>query len=516
MGWHNINTRLIVGAVVVLLEVFATGESAQRSEDDFNCPDVHIGFYPHLYSCDKYWYCEEGRSELRTCGNGLGFIDTDPTYTLEQCAELHLVECGDRTELEPPISTPHCPRAWGTFADQDDCGVFWLCQNGKANRYQCPPGLAYDKESRGCRWADQVAECSNVVVVDDDGGEFQCPRSSSPGIFTKHAHPVDCRQYYLCIGGIPREYGCPLGTVFNIGSGNGVDGECSDPSLVPECQQYYDDIDLDPRELATSGFNKKNKYNDIDERPRSSNTKLSRNNIKRPSAASRDRQEQDPRPAPVELQDIVDRPSVGRTRQEQPSQPLREQNAFSDQPIRSQPSRLRPEPQLSFQPEQPIRDQVQEQEPVIPEQTNLPSNLPSRLTPIRIQSKPTTTTSPPQTQKPSRLEFLPSRPGFRSPFRQSPSSFRQPQTTSTTTQSAPASRLRPLSRGNAPGRLSFSSRFRPTPPPTTTTTTIRTTTTTEPLAARPQDGGLPPPIKAAPGPNGEEYYYYYYYDDEEV
>ena len=88
-------------------------------------------------------------------------------------------------------------------------------------------------------------------------------------------------------------------------------------------------------------------------------------------------EEQDARPAPVELQvmkimkkhfmqrwcnslifqDIVDRPSVGRTRQEQPSQPLREQNAFSDQPIRSQPSRLRPEPQLSFQPEQPIRDQ---------------------------------------------------------------------------------------------------------------------------------------------------------------
>ena len=41
-----------------------------------------------------------------------------------------------------------------------------------------------------------------------------------------------CRQYYLCIGGVPREYGCPLGAVFNIGSGNGVDGECSDPELV--------------------------------------------------------------------------------------------------------------------------------------------------------------------------------------------------------------------------------------------------------------------------------------------
>ena len=44
--------------------------------------------------------------------------------------------------------------------------------------------------------------------------------------------PYVCRQYYLCIGGVPREYGCPLGAVFNIGSGNGVDGECSDPELV--------------------------------------------------------------------------------------------------------------------------------------------------------------------------------------------------------------------------------------------------------------------------------------------
>ena len=39
-------------------------------------------------------------------------------YKLEQCEELHLVECGERTELEPAISTPHCPRAWGTFEDE--------------------------------------------------------------------------------------------------------------------------------------------------------------------------------------------------------------------------------------------------------------------------------------------------------------------------------------------------------------------------------------------------------------
>ena len=118
----------------------------------------------------------------------------------------------------------------------------------------CPPGLAYDKESRGCRWADQVEECSSSLVVDEEGGQFSCPKSG-PGIFTKHAHPSDCRQYFLCIGGVPREYGCPLGTVFNTGTGNGVDGECSDPDQVPECREYYGDEEFDVRQLASNGFN---------------------------------------------------------------------------------------------------------------------------------------------------------------------------------------------------------------------------------------------------------------------
>merc|ERR1712013_97730 len=67
-----------------------------------NMDSKFVVFYPHLISCDKYWHCEEGIAELKTCGNGLGFLDTDDTFTLEQCAELHLVECGERTEIEPP------------------------------------------------------------------------------------------------------------------------------------------------------------------------------------------------------------------------------------------------------------------------------------------------------------------------------------------------------------------------------------------------------------------------------
>ena len=150
------------------------------------------------------------------------------------------MECGERTEIEPPISTSNCPRLYGTYADPEDCGVFWNCQDGKGNRYECPPGLAFSQDTHGCLWASEVPECSGpVIAIDEEGGEFACPSRSSAGIFTKHAHPADCRQYFLCIGGVPREQGCPLGEVFNAGSGSGIDGQCTDPEVVPECANYY-------------------------------------------------------------------------------------------------------------------------------------------------------------------------------------------------------------------------------------------------------------------------------------
>merc|ERR1712123_337296 len=170
---EKMNSKLLV---VLVLVAAVSGQ-----EDDFSCPDDFLGFYPHLYSCDKYWSCEDGLAELRTCGNGLAFIDTDESYKLEQCNELHLVDCGARTEIEPPISTNNCPGLYGTFPD-----------------------------------------------------------------------PADCRQYFLCINGVPREQGCPLGEVFNAGSGSGEDGQCTDPEIVPECANYYSDNELDQHRFETT------------------------------------------------------------------------------------------------------------------------------------------------------------------------------------------------------------------------------------------------------------------------
>ncbi|XP_046669560.1 protein obstructor-E isoform X1 [Homalodisca vitripennis] len=225
---------------LIVVVVFAAYACAQK--EDFKCPDDY-GFYPHIQSCDKYWKCDNGVAELKTCGNGLAFDDTDPKYLKENCDYLHNVECGERTQLEPPIGTPNCPRLYGIFPDEVKCDTFWNCWNGEASRYQCSPGLAYDRDSRVCMWADQVPECKLEEVADG----FGCPAAgsvaNSAGSFSRHAHPDDCRKYYICMEGTAREYGCPIGTVFKIGDADGT-GNCEDPEDVPGCEDYYGDLDL--------------------------------------------------------------------------------------------------------------------------------------------------------------------------------------------------------------------------------------------------------------------------------
>jgi hypothetical protein len=62
----------------------------------------------------------------------------------------------------------------------------------------------------------QVKTCKKSASQEENEDQFKCPPKQPAGIFTKHPHPEDCRQYFVCIGGTPREYGCPLGTVFKV------------------------------------------------------------------------------------------------------------------------------------------------------------------------------------------------------------------------------------------------------------------------------------------------------------
>lgn len=126
---------------------------------------------------------------------------------------------------------------YGLFADTTNCRVFYSCWNGESSKYECPPGLAYDNEQRVCVWADLVDRCDQSEVSDG----FVCPDPTEvdqPGHYTRHAHPTDCRKFYVCIEGVARPYGCSIGTVFNVDS-----LQCDEPENVSGCEKYYGDLD---------------------------------------------------------------------------------------------------------------------------------------------------------------------------------------------------------------------------------------------------------------------------------
>ncbi|XP_071520133.1 protein obstructor-E isoform X4 [Panulirus ornatus] len=232
--------------VLLLLGVAATGLAQETAGDfvydDFICPEEN-GFFAHANQCDAYWSCVDGVPQFRLCGNGLVF-DNSNNSTLEHCNYPFTVDCTGRPNLEPPISTPHCPNLYGIFSDNDDCAVFWSCWDGEASKYACAPGLAYDRVSRVCNWMDNVPECkAQRDLLQQD---FNCPAAGelvAVGSFSRHAHPDDCRQYFVCFDGTAREYGCPIGSVFHIGKQEGL-GQCADPEEVPGCEDYYGDLDI--------------------------------------------------------------------------------------------------------------------------------------------------------------------------------------------------------------------------------------------------------------------------------
>lgn len=80
--------------MVIAFSILLRVVSAQQ----FNCPKDN-GFFPHDVSCDKYWKCEDGKADLKVCGNGLAFDDTDVKSQRENCDYIYNVDCGDRDAI---------------------------------------------------------------------------------------------------------------------------------------------------------------------------------------------------------------------------------------------------------------------------------------------------------------------------------------------------------------------------------------------------------------------------------
>ncbi|XP_049886425.1 protein obstructor-E-like [Pectinophora gossypiella] len=208
----------------------------------FKCP-AKDGQYEDDRQCDKFYECVDGIATTKLCPDGLVF---DPTIRkINKCDQPFNVDCGDRTELQPPKPTQQCPRRNGFFAHPDAsvCNIFYNCIEGDAIEVKCTAGLHFDEYSGTCVWPDAAGRqgCNAQEKKTKDG--FECPKEQmvdAQGQAVAHPkfpHPTDCQRFYVCLNGVePRDLGCTVGEVYNEES-----QKCDAPENVRGCEDWYKD-----------------------------------------------------------------------------------------------------------------------------------------------------------------------------------------------------------------------------------------------------------------------------------
>lgn len=107
------------------------------------------------------------------------------------------------------------------------------CANGRAFKFDCPIGLAFNPQTYRCDWADQVDDCDAEAYLG-----FTCPKPKFPSVFAFaeqrfYQSPTDCSRYFVCLAGRPRMYNCGPGNGFNIETSG-----CEAAENVTTCPEY--------------------------------------------------------------------------------------------------------------------------------------------------------------------------------------------------------------------------------------------------------------------------------------
>lgn len=209
--------------------------SPQVPRQSGSCPEKD-GRYP-TNTCDGYIECKDGVPEEKTCSDGLLFNPASGVFAFP-CQYPIDVDCTGREQTQPAQSTDECPHQFGYYrmGDQENCGKFKNCVDGRGYIFDCPEGLAFNEESYRCDWPDKVPSCNAEAYLG-----FTCPpdaRTLGLGLgqeeYRYFRSPHDCQRYYICIEGRPRLYNCGEGQAFNelINSCDGVENVtgCAQPS----------------------------------------------------------------------------------------------------------------------------------------------------------------------------------------------------------------------------------------------------------------------------------------------
>lgn len=173
--------------------ISAHPERLCKSDFNYKCPG--IGYFPDLYDCLKYYYCEYNEisktivPQLYMCSAGYPKIpDEFGSFMCSSNAKCIVPQCSSSTDPEwVPINYTNGSSSMAVY-----------CLNGKPESiFKCPNGLVINKES--------------LTSNDSPYCEIQCTEN----LFRA---PIisDITKYYECRDGTPYELACPRGRIYSF------------------------------------------------------------------------------------------------------------------------------------------------------------------------------------------------------------------------------------------------------------------------------------------------------------
>uniref|UniRef100_A0A182NPL8 Chitin-binding type-2 domain-containing protein n=1 Tax=Anopheles dirus TaxID=7168 RepID=A0A182NPL8_9DIPT len=202
-------------------------------------------------NCSEFYMCRTGRPVLFACPVDMYFdVDTSACGYEAFCAENDVLPDQDLTRPPGPQYTPIvaeparlqansgvCRGAstGSVRVDSTGCSAFFQCTKVGPLRLECPIGTLFDSNRMVCEAAD-LTSCAYAPVkplapapslplipqqpqqpaAGDELGKLLDAMCYGKKNGEKHAHPVNCSQYFLCNGRNKAQVlKCPNGTAYN-------------------------------------------------------------------------------------------------------------------------------------------------------------------------------------------------------------------------------------------------------------------------------------------------------------
>ncbi|XP_063848252.1 protein obstructor-E-like isoform X2 [Scylla paramamosain] len=118
------------------------------------------------------------------------------------------------------------PKGMYHYAKVSTCDQYLKCVEGKLSHHNCPEERLFKRQT------------DRKHLLCDYPENFNCPNGLSSLPWGKektlHPSPDSCREFYVCVGGVPKRQLCPFGKVFSEKT-----SACTQPQNVSGCEDFY-------------------------------------------------------------------------------------------------------------------------------------------------------------------------------------------------------------------------------------------------------------------------------------